>query len=313
MRRHRRKLRLLAAAVLTFSLSGCAWFWGGHGWGDHHSSTPLVSFLYANGQVPQVTPQVELHLPIRVGVSFLPEAEGRLNGGATEVDRDKVLNAIRDRFKSLGYVREIVVVPSYYLHYGNGDGLAQIQQLSQLYQFDLFALVSYDQLLDQTQNHASFFYLTIVGAFVVPGDRNETHTLLDLAVIDPRSRALVLRAGGTSSLGNTVAAVSVESNSITQRTRGFELATANLLDNFQTELTAFEARVKEGTAPIRVVRGGAPAAGGHGGGGALDPALLATLLGCLGIAQLARRRVRPGVRASRGTRSSASARSSVRD
>jgi hypothetical protein len=55
-----------------------------------------------------------------------------------------------------------------------------------------------------------------------------------------------------------------------QRARGFELATANLLDNFQTELSGLEARVKEGTAPIRVA---------HGGGGALDPALLVFLLG----------------------------------
>jgi len=286
----RKKLRLLAALALSFTLSGCA-FWGGHGWGDHHASTPLVSFLYGDGQVPPVVPQVELRLPIRVGVSFLPEAEGHLYGGATAVDRDKVLNAIRDRFKSLGYVREIVIVPSYYLHAGT-DGLAQIEQVSQLYQFDLFALVSYDQLLDQTQNRASLLYLTIVGAYFVPGDRNQTHTLLDLAVIDPRSRSLVLRAGGTSSLKSTVAAVSVESNSISQRRQGFELATANLLDNFQTELTAFEARVKEGTAPIRVVRGGDPAGAGHGGGGALDPLMLASMLGCLGIAIYVRRRPR---------------------
>jgi len=240
-------------------------------------------------------------LPIRVGVSFLPEAEGRTYGGATEIDRDKVLNAIRERFKSLGYVREIVIVPGYYLHAtsvpgyylhhsGEGDGLEQIQQLSRLYQFDLFALVSYDQVLDQTQNQASFLYLTIVGAYVVPGNRNETHTLLDLAVIDPRSRSLVLRAGGTSSLGNNVAAVTVESNGIAQRKRGFELATASLLDNFQAELTAFEARVKEGTAPVRVVRSSSPANGHGGGGGALDPLMLVVLLGCLGAACITRRR-----------------------
>jgi len=183
-----------------------------------------------------------------------------------------VLTALREHFKALPYVSEIVIVPDYYLHSGKGDGLMQIEQLSRLYHFDLFALVSYDQIQNSYQNDRSLAYWTIVGAYFVRGDRNETHTLLDVAVIDPKSRALVMRAGGTSALKGNVTAVDAERHSVAQSTRGFELATGQLIANFSRELTDFEQRVRDGTASVKVVRQGAKS-----GGGALDPLLLAML------------------------------------
>jgi rhombotail lipoprotein len=259
--------RLVSTAACTLAFSGCAWLYGSSR--DHDGTTPLVEFLYSNGDIPPVTTDVKLNLPIRVAVSFLPEKDsGYVNSGAQALDREKVVNAIRERFRVLPYVTEIVVVPSYYLHTRKGDGLAQIEQLSQLYKFDLFALVSYDQILDQSLNKNSFVYLTLVGEYLVRGNRNETHTLLDLAVIDPRSRSLVLRSAGSSSLGGNVTSVGAQNHANAQRSKGFELATTQLLDNFQRELTAFETRVKDGSAPVRVSR--RPS----GGGGSLDWLLL---------------------------------------
>ena len=109
-----------------------------------------------------------------------------------------------------------------------------------------------------------------MGAYFVRGDRNETHTLLDMAVIDPKSRALVMRAGGTSALKGNVTGVEAEQHSVAQRARGFELATEQLITNFSRELTDFEQRVRDGTAPVKVVRQGTKG----GGAGALDPLLL---------------------------------------
>ena len=296
MRRYRRKLKLLAVAAFTLSLSGCQWLWHDSPDCSRHSSSALVDFLYADGHVPAVDATVELQLPIRVGVSFLPSADGRYADAPAATDRDKVLNAIREKFRGLPYVAEIVIVPNYYLQAGRSDGLTQVEQLSRLYQLDLFALVSYDQVLDASENRNSLAYLTIVGAYFVRGDRHETHTLLDLAVIDPATRSLVLRAGGTSTLAGNTTAVDAQRHEIAQRARGFELATASLTDHFQRELTDFEARVRAGTAPVRV----AQRAKSTVGGGAMDPLLLAALLALIAIP------------AWRGRKSSASARSSIR-
>ena len=292
LRRNLRKVKLLAVATLSLALGGCSWMDGRHG-RSAQTSTPLVDFLYADGKVPVQDAQPELHLPIRVAVSFLPAANGPYGPQPGAIDRDKVLVAVREHFRSLPYVTEIVIIPDYYLHSGKGDGLAQIEQLSRLYRIDLFALVSYDQIQNSFQNDRALAYWTIVGAYFVRGDRNETHTLLDMAVIDPKSRALVLRAGGTSALKGNVTGVEAEQHSVAQIKRGFELATDQLIVNFSRELADFETRVREGTAPIKVVRQSAKS----GGSGAIDPLLLAVLL------------VLTAIPAWRGRRSSASARS----
>ncbi|MEO8063244.1 MAG: hypothetical protein ABI821_10915 [Pseudomonadota bacterium] len=75
---------------------------------------------------------------------------------------------------------------------------------------DLFALVSYDQMVDAMENRNSIAYLTIVDAYFVRGNRHKTHTLIDLAVIDPATRSLVLRAGGTSSLGGNTTLIDAQ-------------------------------------------------------------------------------------------------------
>jgi len=259
------------------------------------TSTPLVDFLYTEGKVPQIDAQPELQLPIRVAISFLPSDSGPRAFQPGAIDREKILSSLREHFSALPYVSEIIIVPDYYLHSGKGDGLMQIEQLSRLYHFDLFALVSYDQVQDSYQTDRSLAYWTIVGAYFVRGDRNETHTLLDLAVIDPKSRSLVMRAGGTSALKGNATAVDSVRHADNQSERGFELATGELIANFSRELTAFEQRVRDGTAPIKVVRQGEK----RGGTGALDPLLL-TLFGCL---------VLTATRELRGRRSSASVRS----
>jgi rhombotail lipoprotein len=323
LRRNLRKLRLLALATLSLTLTGCSWLFQDRNFGrNQEASTPLVDFLYADGQVPLQDAQPELHLPIRVAVSFLPNGAVPARSQIGAIDRGKVLDALRENFKSLPYVSEIVIVPDYYLRGGRGDGFAQIEQLSRLYQFDLIALVSYDQLQDSSQNDRSLAYLTIVGAYFVRGDRNETHTLLDVAVIDPKTRALVMRAGGTSALKGNVTGVEAEHHSVAQSARGFELATGQLITNFSRELTDFEQRVRDGTAPVKVVRQGTKS----GGSGALDPLLLAVLLALAAMAMwtkvlrrgaslFARKRgMSPftpstAIRGWRGRRSSASARS----
>jgi rhombotail lipoprotein len=271
-----RHIRMIGGSLLVVCLTGCAALFHDFERRHHGASSPLVEFLYGHGEVPPVASEVHLELPIRVGVSFLP-ASGR--AGPSAVEREKVLAAIRDNFKSRPYVTEIVPIPDYYLRANGNDGLTQIQQVSRLNQLDLFALVSYDQVTDLTVNKNSLAYLTIVGAFIVRGDRHETHTLLDLAVVDPRTRTLVLRSGGTSSLAGNTTLIEAEHHETAQRAKGFELATTSLVDNFKRELTDFEGRVREGTAPVRVTR--RTFAGGSGGG-ALDPALLLFLIALLG-------------------------------
>jgi rhombotail lipoprotein len=232
-----------------------------------------VQFLYGRDAVPVTDASVELKLPIRVGLSFLPSEDTRATSIPTAAQRAEILQAIREKFHALPYVTEIVIIPDYYLDGRRDNGLEQMQQLSRMYQLDLYALASYDIVANNVSNKSSFTYLTIVGAFFVHGNDQEIESMVDLAVIEPQSRQLVFRAGGTSYVKGRSAAVDLEKDENWRVKRGFDEASAALMANFETELRGFEARVREGTAPIKVVRH----AKNSGGGGALDPLWLASL------------------------------------
>jgi rhombotail lipoprotein len=300
MRRHKKKLRLLAAASLALMLSGCGILSGNECLfrcqEQRASSTPLVQFLYGSDQrVPKRDEMVTLQLPIRVGLAFLPTRSGNPDEGPTPTEREKILGSIRSSFSNLPYVSEIVPIPAYYFDLSRADGMRQLEQLARLQRLDLVALVSYDQRTQVSENRRSLAYLTIVGALVVKGNHNETQTIIDMAVVEPMGRSLVMRAGGISSSANTVTAIDQPGALRKQQRLGFDQATDALIANFRTELTDFESRVRAGTADVRVVR--QPRGGGSG---AVDPALLGMLLACSGAIFLSRRRRAAGRRCLSG-------------
>jgi rhombotail lipoprotein len=292
MPRFKRRLRVTVVACMAAMIGGC----GILDERTTRASTPLVNFLYGReGQVPKRDAPVELELPIRVGVAFLPAREGATHTGPGATDEQRALEKVRESFKTLPYVREIVAIPSYYLSNSRGsnlrsDGMLQLQQLARLQDLDLIALVSYDQYSETRANRRALAYLTIVGALAVRGTHNETHTIVDLAVVDPRQRSLVLRAGGVSSASNTVAAIDQSQKLRKQERRGFDAATDDMIQRFRVELTDFESRVRAGTADVRVVR--RESRGPSSGGGAMDPALLLFLGGCVLAVALPGRRLR---------------------
>jgi rhombotail lipoprotein len=156
-----------------------------------------------------------------------------------------------------------------------------LQGVQRLYDVDLMALVSYDQQLHEDNNQWSLGYLTIVGAFVLNGDRHDLSTLVDLAVVDPSSRALVLRAGGWDVRHGSSTLINEDHDSYDASIKSFSAATDQMIDRFDAELTRFEGDVRAGKANVRIVHKSnsatADSAQGHGGGGTLGWAWVALL------------------------------------
>jgi rhombotail lipoprotein len=102
---------------------------------------------------------------------------------------------------------------------------------------------------------------------------------MDLAVIDPASRSLLLRAGGTDTQHGDTTFVNDQRESRAARTQSFVNATHELIGNFDVALTRFETDVRNGKANVRVnhrTANGETASGA----GAFDPLAL-TLMGVL--------------------------------
>ncbi|HET9396003.1 MAG TPA: rhombotarget lipoprotein, partial [Nitrospiraceae bacterium] len=142
---------------------------------ESRASSSLVEFLFPHGGVPPERNTIpELQLPLRVGLAFLPSQSGHIEG-LEAARREELLERIKQHFDDRRFVRDIVIVPDYYLRAGGGfESLAGLQRL---YAIDIMALVSYDQVTYREQNNWSLGYLTIVGAYVLKGNRHDVTTL----------------------------------------------------------------------------------------------------------------------------------------
>ena len=268
-----RRILVLCIALTSAALSGCALLCAPYCGGAsavRHSSSSLVEFLYPNGTPPPREDNVpELHVPLRVGLAFLP-GRGAGAAGPDAALRQELLERVRQHFSERKFVSEIVIIPDYYL--GAQRGFAGLEAVQRLYSVDVMALVSYDQVMHADENNWSLGYLTIVGMYVLKGNRYDVSTLVDLAVVDPATRSLVLRAGGIDTRHGSVTLIEERRESREAGASGFSAASEQMIQHFDAALTDFEAQVRAGHANVRVVR-----KDGSGGGAFTWPWLLALL------------------------------------
>ena len=267
------KIRLLAVLIVVLTLSGCTvlnrLLCVRNCQSDEHTSSSLVEFLYPGGQSPppeDVMP--ELRVPLRVGLAFLPMQNDAKNSGLDAARKEVLLERIRQRFADRSFVADIVIIPEYYL--ADRSGFAGLEGVQRLYSADVLALVSFDQEAHLDDNEWSLSYLTIVGAYVVKGSRHDISTLVDLAVIEPASRSLVLRAGGTDTRRGNSTLLEQRREARQASGAAFDAATDRMIDNFDGALKKFEEEVRAGRAPVRIVKRNSSRGGPTGGGGAFD-------------------------------------------
>jgi rhombotail lipoprotein len=256
-------------------------------------SSSVVAYLYPNQSNPVPPKEIPvLRLPLRVGIAFVPSGLGRAGGSyrgpgdVSETQKTTVLQRVAAEFKGLEYIESIEVVPSTYLR--PAGGFENLGQLRRMLNFDVVALVAYDQVQFTDSNFLSLAYWTIVGAYVFHGNKNDTQTLLETAVYDIRSRHLLFRAPGVSEVKGGAAIVYVGEKLREDASKGFDAATNDLIKNLKTQLEEFRTRVK--TAPNTVAR--IEHKPGYRGGGDLGGLFAAALAALTGVWWLSSRRRR---------------------
>jgi rhombotail lipoprotein len=246
---------------------------------SRRQSSSLVSFLYPRGMEQPDRPAIPiLSLPLHVGVAWVPEQGDspthRPGGQLTESQKIELLHKVVPQFKSYEFVKSIEVIPSTYLT--PGGGFANLDQIRAIHGVDVMALVSYDQVQFTDEGLLSLAYWTVVGAYVVQGERNDTQTMVDTAVYDIASRKLLFRAPGTSRIKASSTPINQTEELRRDARRGFDQATTNMVANLQDQLASFRERVKQSPDEFKVVRKPGYTGAGHAG---LAGVLLAAMLG----------------------------------
>jgi len=273
--------------LITFAVSILfVTLFGGCATGTTKNATSVVDYLFPNTKDPVVTPGIPtLTLPLRVGIAFVPSdgsGHSRRSGvfasyqdgspALTEKRKSNLMQEVADHFKKYPFVKDIEIIPSAYLR--PGGSFANLEQIRTMYGVDVIALLSYDQVQFTDEGTLSLTYWTIVGAYVIPGEKNDTQTMLDAVVYDIPSRKMLFRAPGLSRIKGSATLVNQSEELRADSGKGFDEAAKEMIVNLDEQLTNFKVKVKERPEEFKVVN--SPGYSGGSGGGSID--LLSLLL-----------------------------------
>ena len=257
-----KKLRALSLSCLMVcgvaELSGCASQQTG-------SKSSVVAYLYPADEAPIIQPSIPvLKLPIKLGIAFVPEQTGggygttfwtgRIRGAEELIETKKmeILEKIAGHFKTQQFIGEIKTIPSVYLTpRGSFTNLDQIKTMDGV---DVIALVSYDQVQFTDEGILALSYWTIVGAYLVSGQKNDTNTLIDTVVYDIESRKMLFRAPGISVVKGRSTPVNLTEELRDDSVKGFELSTNDMIKNLDLQLAVFREKAKQHPEEVKVVR-----------------------------------------------------------
>jgi len=237
------KFRIFIIAIGIVFLASCSSLVS-QNTGKNTKSSSLMDFLYPDeSSRSEHKPEVPtLKLPVKVGLAFVPSKNWQRDGIHSK-DQIELLEKVKKSFLKYDYIDRIEVIPSTYLK--GGDGFSTLEQVARLYDVDVMALVSYDQVTQSLENNAALLYWTIVGMYVIPGNENSIQTFVDTAVFDIKSKKMLFRAPGINKLTKRTTAVGIDDTLSEKSVVGFGLAVADMTVNLDAELARFKVRVKE--------------------------------------------------------------------
>ena len=244
---------VLVTVVLT---TGCATF----GVRSHHRATSVMKFLYPDGAERVEAPAIPvLSLPLKVGVAFVPSEHGKTDAAqhfpvsdltVNDAQKMALMKEVSQHFKKYPFVRSVDLIPTTYLR--PGGSFANLDQLRSMFGVDVIALLAYDQAQFTDEGLFSLSYWTIVGAYVVPGEKNDTQTMLDAVVYDIASRKMLFRAPGTSHIKGEATPINLSEELRRDSQTGFQAAATNLVTALEFQLAEFKDRTKQSPDEIKV-------------------------------------------------------------
>jgi rhombotail lipoprotein len=236
----------------------------------------VVDYLYHTKAETVIKPSTPtLNLPLKVGIAFVPKQTtthhgtnqwslNKSSGAAlTSAIKSNLLEKIATHFIGLKFVSDIEVIPTEYLT-PNG-GFSNLEQIQTMYGIDVIALVSYDQVQFTDEGFLSLTYWTLIGAYVVSGEKNDTSTMLDTVVYDIKSKKMLFRAPGTSIVKGSATPVNLSEELRIDSLQGFKLAAEEMTKNLTLQLNKFQKKIKKNPGHIKIVHSESYSGGGSFG------------------------------------------------
>jgi rhombotail lipoprotein len=221
------KAHLFAGVTCCALLSGCAPYVA-----RDSSSIPLGSVIDPVKDSRQISTKTSLTFPASIAIMFVPGKERDLPKTILREAADSLKAQLMSNPK---YVRSVSIVTM-----DDTSAKVSLDDVRALYDAEIAVILSYDQDQISRQNGpGALIDFTVVGAFVAPTAKTETHTHVDGQVVHIVSNALIFRQSGTDKrsefstpYGRESAMNSESMNSFLAATTDFGNALANTLTKF---------------------------------------------------------------------------------
>lgn len=232
---------ILAMLLVAVMASGC----GSMAMKQSKQTASVVDYLYSGQQPPEKIQQAsitELNIPLRIGIAFVPGVADP-QFGISVVEQIRWSTQIKAAFERYPFVGNLEVIPTAYLK--SSGGFDNLRQIATLFNLEVIALLSYDQIQFSEPNKLSLMYWTGIGAYLIPGDQYDIHTVLEATVFDVQTRKLLFRAPGTSTVKGSATWIGFSDSSRQARAEGFAKALQQLIPNVDAALQAFRKQAQD--------------------------------------------------------------------
>jgi rhombotail lipoprotein len=255
----RKHLALLGAICLGIvPLSGCGHY-------TTQRTSNLLTYLHP-GETQTVeaskdiarTSLPNIPVPIRLGIAFVPESRTITSGGnikiepLTEKFKMEMMRELTAQLRQYSTFAGIEEIPSTYLKVGGS--FANLDQIHTMTGVDVIGLVSYDQVQFTDRGLVSLLYWTGIGWYFVPGEKNDTNTMMDAALYHIPTRKPLLRATGQSGVYRYSTPMNQSQNLRDDSEHGFKDAVHMLAATFKEQLDLLKPKLVQAAA-------GSPSAG----------------------------------------------------
>lgn len=197
---------------------------------------------------------VRLQLPLRMGIAFVPAADttrkgqSGLGGGPDDLispDQEQMLHQkVADLFQAKPWAQSFKIIPRHYL--AASGGFDDLDKVARTFGVEVVALVSVDQLQFSSPRWYAWTYWTLVGAYMIKGDKNDTTTLVDAAVYHVPSRTFLFRASGVGTVKGSSTWSGREDAFRQQSRESLQLAMTNLSPALDQGVAAFKQDILSG-------------------------------------------------------------------
>ena len=241
-------MKSLIKVMFQAGLIGSVIVWSGCAVRSANVKSSVVDYLYPDQEAAQAAKTPKLTFPMKMGIAFVPESgatSSNIPGGQiipknflTEQQRIDLMETIGEHMKKHSIIGHVVIIPSSNLK--SKGGFVNLNQIRALYGIDQILLLSYDQSQFTDEGAATATYWTGIGAYLVAGEKNRTHTILEANVFDIESQKMLFRSVGSGTVDSSATLVNLSEQTRADSAEGFKKASEDLILNLDKEIVTFK-------------------------------------------------------------------------